>query len=53
MLISAGLQIIAQSSISAFEINVFSNRLVIVIHPDAVEKSKLNLFEVKDHHHLS
>jgi len=40
--------IIAQSFINASENQIFSNKLVIVIHPDDVEKSGLNLFEVKD-----
>lgn len=46
--------IIAQSFISASEDQIFSDRLVIVVHPSDVEKSGLNLFEVKDllHHYL-
>ncbi|WP_282718640.1 macro domain-containing protein [Flavobacterium algoritolerans] len=46
--------IIAQSFINASEQNIFSDKLVIVIHPGDVEKSGLNLFEVKDllHHYL-
>lgn len=40
--------IIAQSFITASESNLFANKLVIVIHPDDIEKSNLNLFEVKD-----
>lgn len=40
--------IIAQSFINASEDNIFSNKLIIVVHPIDVEKSKLNLFEVKD-----
>lgn len=40
--------IIAHSFIVASEDNIFSNKLVIVVHPADVEKSGLNLFEVKD-----
>ena len=40
--------IIAQSFISASEDHIFSNKLIIVVHPSDVEKSGLNLFEVKD-----
>lgn len=40
--------IIAQSFINASEDNIFSNKLVIVVHPIDVDKSNLNLFEVKD-----
>lgn len=40
--------IIAQSFINASENQIFSNKLIIVIHPNDVEKSGLNLFEVKD-----
>jgi hypothetical protein len=45
---------IAESFISASEDQVFSNKLTIVVHPGDVEKSGLNLFEVKDllHHYL-
>jgi hypothetical protein len=46
--------IIAQSFITASENQVFINKLTIVIHPGDIEKSNLNLFEVKDllHHYL-
>lgn len=46
--------IIAQSFINASEDNLFSEKLVIVVHPSDVEASGLNLFEVKDllHHYL-
>lgn len=40
--------IIAQSFLNASEDNIFSNKLIIVIHPDDVDKANLNLFEVKD-----
>jgi hypothetical protein len=40
--------IIAQSFINASENQIFSEKLVIVVHPTDVEKSGLNLFEVKD-----
>lgn len=40
--------IIAQSFINASEDQIFSNKLIIVIHPNDIEKSGLNLFEVKD-----
>lgn len=40
--------IIAQSFINASEDNIFSNKLIIAVSPDDVEKSGLNLFEVKD-----
>jgi len=40
--------IIAQSFISASEDQIFSNKLTIVVHPSDIEKSGLNLFEVKD-----
>jgi len=40
--------IIAQSFVTASQNQVFVNKLTIVIHPDDVEKSNLNLFEVKD-----
>ncbi|WKL47614.1 DUF6430 domain-containing protein [Flavobacterium pectinovorum] len=46
--------IIAQSFLNASEDNIFSNKLIIVIHPSDVDKANLNLFEVKDllHHYL-
>lgn len=46
--------IIAQSFINASENQIFSDKLIIVVHPADVEKSGLNLFEVKDllHHYL-
>lgn len=46
--------IIAQSFVTASQSFVFVNKLIIVIHPDDIEKSNLNLFEVKDllHHYL-
>lgn len=46
--------IIAQSFITASEENIFANKLTIVVHPSDVDKSNLNLFEVKDllHHYL-
>jgi hypothetical protein len=46
--------IIAQSFVTASQNQVFVNKLTIVVHPDDVEKSNLNLFEVKDllHHYL-
>lgn len=46
--------IIAQSFVNASENQIFSDRLIIVVHPTDVEKSGLNLFEVKDllHHYL-
>lgn len=46
--------IIAQSFISASEDQIFANKLTIVVHPSDIEKSGLNLFEVKDllHHYL-
>lgn len=46
--------IIAQSFVSASENQIFANKLTIVVHPSDVEKSNLNLFEVKDllHHYL-
>lgn len=46
--------IIAQSFINASENQIFSNKLTIVVYPGDVEKSGLNLFEVKDllHHYL-
>ncbi|WP_344757999.1 macro domain-containing protein [Flavobacterium chungbukense] len=40
--------IIAQSFLNASEENIFSNKLIIVIHPGDVDKANLNLFEVKD-----
>lgn len=40
--------IIAQSFINASEDQIFSNKLIIVVHPSDVSKSSLNLFEVKD-----
>ena len=40
--------IIAQSFINASENQIFSNKLIIVVHPNDVEKSGINLFEVKD-----
>jgi hypothetical protein len=40
--------IIAQSFLNASEDIIFSNKLVIVIHPSDVDKANLNLFEVKD-----
>ncbi|KFF05553.1 macro domain-containing protein [Flavobacterium reichenbachii] len=40
--------IIAQSFLNASEDNIFSNKLIIVIHPNDVDKANLNLFEVKD-----
>ncbi|TSD64483.1 hypothetical protein FFF34_011250 [Inquilinus sp. KBS0705] len=40
--------IIAQSFINASENQIFANKLTIVVHPSDVEKSGLNLFEVKD-----
>ena len=40
--------IIAQSFISASEDHIFSNKLIIVVHPSDVAKSGINLFEVKD-----
>jgi len=40
--------IIAQSFVTASQNQVFVNKLTIVIHPDDIEKSNLNLFEVKD-----
>jgi len=40
--------IIAQSFINASENQIFSDKLIIVVHPTDVEKSGLNLFEVKD-----
>lgn len=40
--------IIAQSFINASENQIFSDKLIIVVHPADVEKSGLNLFEVKD-----
>lgn len=40
--------IIAQSFISASEEQIFANKLTIVIYPGDIEKSSLNLFEVKD-----
>jgi len=40
--------IIAQSFITASENQVFVNKLTIVVHPDDINKSNLNLFEVKD-----
>lgn len=40
--------IIAQSFISASEEQIFANKLTIVIYPGDIEKSNLNLFEVKD-----
>ena len=45
---------IAQSFINASEEQIFSNKLTIVVYPGDVEKSGLNLFEVKDllHHYL-
>lgn len=45
---------IAQSFISASEDQIFANKLTIVVFPGDVEKSNLNLFEVKDllHHYL-
>jgi hypothetical protein len=45
---------IAESFITASEDQIFSNKLTIVVHPGDVEKSGLNLFEVKDllHHYL-
>lgn len=46
--------IIAQSFINASENQIFSNKLVIVVHPIDAQESGLNLFEVKDllHHYL-
>lgn len=45
---------IAESFITASEDQIFSNKLTIVVHPGDVDKSALNLFEVKDllHHYL-
>jgi len=40
--------IIAQSFINASENQIFSNKLTIVVHPNDIERSGLNLFEVKD-----
>lgn len=40
--------IIAQSFINASENQIFSNKLIIVVHPNDITKSGLNLFEVKD-----
>lgn len=40
--------IVAQSFINASENQIFSDKLIIVVHPADVEKSGLNLFEVKD-----
>ncbi|GGG92575.1 macro domain-containing protein [Pedobacter zeae] len=40
--------IIAQSFINASEESIFSNKLIIVVHPSDISKSSLNLFEVKD-----
>lgn len=40
--------IIAQSFLNASENNLFSNKLKIVIPPSDIDKSALNLFEVKD-----
>ncbi|AZB28325.1 hypothetical protein EB354_03095 [Chryseobacterium balustinum] len=40
--------IIAQSFVTASQNQVFVNKLTIFIHPDDIEKSNLNLFEVKD-----
>jgi len=40
--------IIAQSFINASENHVFSNKLIIVVHPNDVAKFGINLFEVKD-----
>lgn len=46
--------IIAQSFVTASQNQVFVSKLTIVIHPDDIEKSNLNLFEVSDllHHYL-
>lgn len=46
--------IIAQSFVTASQSQLFVNKLTIVIHPSDIEKSNLNLFEVKDllHHYL-
>jgi hypothetical protein len=40
--------IIAQSFVTASQNQVFVNKLTIVVHPSDIEKSNLNLFEVKD-----
>lgn len=40
--------IVAQSFINASENHIFSEKLIIVVHPTDLEKSGLNLFEVKD-----
>jgi hypothetical protein len=40
--------IIAQSFLNASEDNIFSNKLIIVIHPSDVDKANLTLFEDKD-----
>ncbi|GAB2973081.1 DUF6430 domain-containing protein [Mucilaginibacter puniceus] len=40
--------VIAESFIAASEDQIFSNKLTIVVHPADVEKSGLNLFEVRD-----
>ncbi|MFP5039941.1 macro domain-containing protein [Parasediminibacterium sp. JCM 36343] len=47
--------LIAQSFINASEKRIFSNKLTIVVYPGDIEKSGLNLFEVKDllGHYLS
>jgi len=39
---------IAQSFVKASEQRLFSNKLIIVIHPDDAENFEINLFEVKD-----
>lgn len=46
--------IIAQSFVNASENQIFADRLIIVVHPSDIDKSGLNLFEVKDllHHYL-
>jgi hypothetical protein len=46
---------ISQSFIKASEQNIFSNKLIVVIHPTDVENFDINLFEVKDllNHYLA
>lgn len=40
---------IAQSFANASRDKIFSNKLVIIVHPSDVEKFGINLFEVKDY----
>lgn len=46
--------IISQSFVNASENQIFADKLIIVVHPSDIDKSGLNLFEVKDllHHYL-